>query len=898
MDTQADAQRHAQLRQLTGAALEIDAGLRDAWLVQACAGDAALLAEAQHWLAAIAQAEAGDFLAAAGPAAATVIGTGQQRYELLREIGRGGMGTVYLAERVDGDFRQQVALKTLHVETRSDALPADRLRAERQILARLQHPHIARLLDGGTDAAGRPFLVMEYVPGERIDHWCGHNSTTLQQRVALLLPVCDALAYAHQQLVVHRDIKPGNILVDTQGKAKLLDFGIAKLLADEATATASGEQLLTFRYASPEQIRGDSVGTASDVYSLAVVLYRLLTGRLPYASDSAGAAEMARAVLDDAPATTQRRGARDGAAEPARRPLPADLEAILLRALRKAPQQRYASAAQFGDDLRRHLAGLPVMARQGQRGYALRSFLRRHRWGVAAGTLGFAALIAFTTMLKIQLDRTALERDRANAVAGFLASMFEDSNPVAEVSGDSAARAAITVREVLDRAAPRIETELAAQPQVQATLLGAVGRVYSGLDQRDSAERYLTLALARLAVLDTAPSLEKVELLLAPCQVRGIRGREQTVAACAEGLAMTRALPRGNGFALARLLRAQGSALRLNGRFEEAEAHFTEALALFHSARRPEWVQGVQADLAELAYLRGEPARCLALIEPAVAQWTAQFGAGNALRANLLSTRSQCNLATGKVAEAETDLRAALALTEQAVGAGAAVGNRAQLLNDLGLVLNRADRFAEAEPLLREALRIAEQLYGDEHAEISSVLNALSQSIDGQGKVDEGIALLRRSVAICAKGQGDADRRGHAIALNNLGFRLVREARYGEAEPLLRESLALWTALDPQHPDRAASLVNLGTLLLETGAPADALPLLREGLVLREKHMQPGSLPIETARSVLGACLAALGQSGEGLPLLQSSHTALLGLLGPQHRRTRDALRRLRAAGG
>jgi serine/threonine-protein kinase len=493
-----NTQRYRQVKALAETVLDLSSEARTAELERVVADDAELRTEIEALLNSIEAAEAGAFLGASPDIREAVIAdAGERSYRILRELGRGGMGTVYLADRADGEYRQQVALKTLNVEAGRDPFLIERLRSERQILAQLQHPNIARLLDGGSDAAGRPFLAMEYVDGERIDRWCERHALAIRARIELFLQICDAVQYAHGQLVIHRDLKPGNILVAADGRPKLLDFGIARLIdPNEATGTATTDRLLTFRYASPEQIRGERVGTASDLYSLAIVLYCLLTGRLPYANRDAPAPELARAVLDDAPRTPSRSitaasadpDGREIDAATLARELSGDIDAILLRALRKEPGERYASVAQFADDLRRHLDGLPVLARQGQRGYALRKFVARHRWPVLASAFALLTLVAFAISLATQLERTRIERDRANRVAAFFSDMFEDSNPLGDVAGDSRERAQITVREVLDREAPRIERELADQPEVQATLLGAIGRVYEGLDQRDKAQ--------------------------------------------------------------------------------------------------------------------------------------------------------------------------------------------------------------------------------------------------------------------------------------------------------------------------------------------------------------------------------------------------------------------------
>lgn len=896
-----DQSRYQRVKQVAEAALDLAGAARADWLEQACVGDDALRAEVDHWLQAVEAAESQAFLTAPPDLAEPLPAGLDPRYRLLRELGRGGMGTVYLAERADGEYRQHVALKMLNVGAARDPDLAERLRAERQILAQLQHPHIARLLDGGSDTRGQPFLVMEWVDGERIDRWCERRGLDADARIALFLKVCDAVQYAHSRLVVHRDIKPGNILVDAGGEPRLLDFGIAKLLADETTATATAEQLLTFRYASPEQIRGERVGTASDVYSLAVVLYCLLTGRLPYAVADASAPEIARAVLEDTPrapsrSATQRLSADMPPGDDRQAlalSLSADLDAIVLKALRKEPQQRYASVAQFADDLSRYRDGLPVLARHGQRGYVLRKFLRRYRWGVAAAALLLAVLAAFTVVLKVQLDRTALERDRANRVAQFFAEMFGSSDPLAEVAGSSAQRAGITVREVVDREAPRIERELAGQPEVQATLLGSIGRVYKGLDQRDASEHYLGLALQRLDALDAAPSRAKLGLALDLCEVLGIRGREQTLAACERALALARALARGDDADLARALRRRGAALKTIGRWDAAEADLQQALDMFQRLHLAPAAAGVSDELAEAAYLRGDRQRCLDLLAPAIAQWRAHYGNEHASLSSMLTTRAHCSVGLGKTEQAEADLREALRLVEGAMGADAAIGVRGQLLTDLGLALNQQDRFAEAEPLLREAVRINEALYGSEHPELGTTLANLANSVSNLGRTEEGFALWRRAIALHAQRVG-ADRRLLGITLGSFGYLLWRERQFDEAETRLRESLATFEAIDPQHPDRAAPLTSLGTLLVDTERAAEALPLLREAVALREARLPRGNWRLETARSALGGCLQALGRDAEAGPLLRSSYEALRKDMGETHPRTQDALQRLR----
>jgi serine/threonine-protein kinase len=445
-------------------------------------------------------------------------------YRLTREIGRGGMGVVYLAERDDGQFRRTVAIKVMRAGMDPDEVRR-RLEAERQILAALDHPNIARLYDGGVAPDGRPYLVMEYVEGQPIDEYCDSHRLSVEERLALFCTVAHAVHYAHRRLVVHRDLKPSNILVTADGHPKLLDFGIAKILEEsplEVTAplTRTGLRLLTPEYASPEQIRGGPVTTANDVYALGVVLYELLTGRRPFDVSDLSPAEAERVILlQDArkPSTlTSRRDtasrntAGDTAApDPAHtatlrrstpvrlaRRLSGDLDNLVLMALRKEPERRYASAQQFADDIQRHLVGRPVTARGHSPTYRARKFVDRHRWGVLAGAAIIVLLAAgiISTLVqaraaaeqaRIALEeriRAEQEARRAARVQSIVVDLFRLSDPN-EALGDT-----ITAREMLDRGAERVLREFGDQPDVQAALLSEVARVYANLGLADRAE--------------------------------------------------------------------------------------------------------------------------------------------------------------------------------------------------------------------------------------------------------------------------------------------------------------------------------------------------------------------------------------------------------------------------
>ena len=426
-------------------ALDLETGRRRQFLDSACEHDADLRAEVDLLLAHQVDSENDAIEECAADAArfrlaqdVTRIGSRIGAYKIVREIGHGGMGTVYLGERDDKQYRQQVAIKLINPGLGGETIRR-RFHNELQILADLNHPNIARLFDGGQTADGVPYLVMEYVEGSPINHYCNDRNLSTEQRLKLFCTVCDAVQYAHQHLVIHRDIKPGNILVTSEGLPKLVDFGIAKLLDNGKSipdATTTVMPFMTPQYASPEQVYGLSATTATDIYSLGVVLYELLTGRSPYRLKSRVPHELAQAILDQ---------------EPQRQRLKGDLDNIVLMAMRKEPQRRYASAQQFAEDIHRHLDGLPVRARQDTFSYRAGKFIRRRKLAVAAAALILLTLLVgiITTAWQARVARA--ERARAerrfNEVRQLANSIvFEVHDAIVNLPGSTQARALIVER--------------------------------------------------------------------------------------------------------------------------------------------------------------------------------------------------------------------------------------------------------------------------------------------------------------------------------------------------------------------------------------------------------------------------------------------------------------------
>ncbi|MGH7629997.1 MAG: protein kinase domain-containing protein [Gemmatimonadales bacterium] len=598
-------------------ALELAPAERAAFLERCSTDDPVLGAEVEALLASaeVGSALDGSAAAFAGPLLADLAPepdpvTAEARigpYRVVATIGRGGMGAVYLAERADDQYRKRVALKLLPGWSAGDEHRVRRFLDERQILAGLEHPDIARLLDGGITPDGLPWFAMEYVEGVPIDRHCDERGLPIERRLDLFRRVCAAVQYAHRNLVVHRDLKPSNILVSGDGAVKLLDFGIAKLLGGEAASrpaelTQPDERIMTPLYASPEQIRGDPISTASDVYALGVLLYQLLTGRHPWRLSTYQPHDVARAILEqeperpsvavlhaggvpgrDLPSATPEQVATARGSTPAKlgRRLRGDLDAIVLKAMEKDPRHRYGSAEQLEADARRYLAGVPVAARPANRRYLARKFLRRHRLGVSA-TAGVAMLVlGFTAITMVQSVRIrrqseeiAAERDRAEGMVRSLSTVFRQSVPSpAEGRG-------VTSREVLDSSAALVERDLSVQPGTRARLLLEMGRVYHELGVGDRARDLLeaSVVLWRRSAEDPREFASTLGALGAVLLERGeLEGAER---AYQEALALRRNTLGARHSDVARTLNGLAAVRLAQRRFPEAEALSRSALTI------------------------------------------------------------------------------------------------------------------------------------------------------------------------------------------------------------------------------------------------------------------------------------------------------------------------------
>lgn len=771
-------------------------------------------------------------------------------YRIERRVASGGMGTVYRASRVDGQFEQTVAIKVVKRGMDSDEV-LKRFYQERRTLAALQHPNIARLLDGGSVTDGRPYLVMEYVDGVPIDEYCNAHRLTTPQRLRLFGQVCQAVSFAHQSLVVHRDLKPNNILVATDGTPKLLDFGIAKVIHETGSAdtTVDHQRRYTLEYSSPEQIDGLPPTTATDVYSLGVILYELLTGHRPHRYETKTLGEIVRvvrtvtplppsaAVLQVAEHSTKSQGSfevvtpesvsqvRDGTPERLWRRLRGDLDTIALKAMHQEPARRYASAEQLALDIDRHLKGLPVNARPDTFSYRAKKFLARNKATSSAGAIAIfilLAAIAATTWqrnqavanLKRAVEAEALasaeaKQARAKAqtaeqVSDFLVEIFSVADPSESRSNT------ITAREVLDRGADHVDRSLQGQSDVCSALKNTMGLAYFGLGLHDRAAELFASSLDLRRAPSLAGSLDVAESL--------------------HNLAM---------------------ALHAKGDYQASEQRYRDALEI----RRQK----------------------LPTNAPSLAQTLNGLG-------SLL-------VAQGRLEEGESLFREALRFQRQRSASQHAV--LASTLHNLGRLSHDLGKLSEAEELLREALELRRRLLGRDHVETARTLNALAGVLLQRGDLRSAEECVVEYLAAARKFFA-GDHEDVARALHNLAFVMHAGKRFEAAEPVYREAIEMRRKLSGQgHAELTYSLLGLGGLYMDRDEPVRAEPLFREAVQISREAFPEGHWMTASFEGALGQCLTAQRRFEDAEPYLLHSLSVLRTTLGQANAHTQGALQRL-----
>ena len=851
------------------AALDRPTAERMAWLVERCGDDRGLLREVEKLLDA--HARTSGILDRWPPIPVrTLVAEAPPEgrfgpYRVLRELGRGGMGVVYLAERDDGHFRRRVAVKLLRYGPHAEELYR-RFIAERQILASLDHPNIAQLLDGGVTDGDLPYLVMEYVDGVPIARYCDERRLDVEARIRLFCDVCAAVHHAHQNLIVHRDLKPSNIFVTRDGQVKLLDFGIAKVLGPalagvEPPETRTGFRVMTPEYASPEQVRGDALTTASDIYALGVVLYELLAGSRPYRLTSASPHEIAQAICEREPERPSSRVTRQ-AAEPLtddaapthtpadvaaargttperlRRQLRGDLDAIVMMALRKEASRRYGSADMLAEDLHRYLQGLPVLAHRGSRWYRTRKLIGHHRIeAIAAATVLLSvlggAVMALREAQRADGERVRAEaaRERSDAVVTMLTELFESVDP------EETAANIVTSRDLLRLGTERAQ-RLGGQPLLQARMLEAIGLVYRSFREYDDAESALRRALdLRRATLGPA-HIDVVSAMYHLSDVLRAQARfREALVVAREALAIRARLP-GDEFpdSGATMLRVAGLLIYI-GELAEAERLAQRALESRMAVRRGddtlvayslEYVGAVARHTGKLRHAARSYRDGIAMRtrvqgpdDPSVAYASIRL-------ADILYGDFE------QYDEAEALYRRSLATFQETRGAEHPITiNGTQ---DFALLRAHQGAYAEAESLMLHVLELRRRRYGEVSGAVASALGSYVEVQLLARRLAEADSLARLELVMNERLYG----RTHRVVSNTLrrlGDVLIARRRLAEAESVIRRRLAVLEATDgAETPLGATALGQLARIRVVHGEYGAADSLYREALTILRRH--------------------------------------------------------------
>ena len=880
--------RWTRIQTLFEQALDRPKDEQSAWLRAQCGGDPELYREVDALLEGDAHrhtlfdGRAADLLTPSDFGAALVTSREGERvgpWRLGDRIGEGGMGAVYRAHR-EGDFQQTAALKLIKPGMDSEAVVA-RFQAERQILARLQHPGIARLLDGGLTDQKRPYFAMELVDGEPITAYCDERQLDVPARLHLFTQVCEAVRYAHRQLVVHRDLKPSNILVVEDASATprpvLLDFGIARLLADDSDLelTRTGHRVLTPSYAAPEQLRGEPPTTATDVYALGGLLYRLLCGAPPIDTEGRSVAEVELAVLNDTPkrpsdcVTLDAARNRSASEDELARTLRGDLDVICLKALETEPERRYGSAAELLSDVQRQLEGQPIEARPATRRYRTGLFLKRHRAGVVGTAAAVIALIAltgfYTARLANERDRAEAEAATAQQTAEFLEGLFEGADP------DEAQGLELTAADLLQAGSRQLEEDLEDQPEVRADLHLVIGKVYRKLGAYDSSRTHLERALALRQQLGDPLGASEVQSHLA-VTLRRAGDPEQAIEMNRAAIATQSALVGPDDPEVGVLYSSLGAAYHDLGKLDEAEAAYRETLRILD--RQPDYADdrdAVQNNLSGLLYNRQEYAEAAEMAGRVVKSQMERYGPTRTSVGIAWGTYGRALHDSGDPDGAEAAYRQSIDIFRRLLGDDHP--SLAYSLLDLGsLQMDRGD-YAESEATIREAIRIREAAYAPGDPYIGRAVKNLGFLYLDIGRLDDAELQFTRALESLRPGLGN-DHYRVAESAGGLAKVYAAQGRFARAEPLFREAAATFaSALGEDNTNAAEYRVRHADALHQLGRNAEAERAFAEAVPLARELLSEDDAKRATVEQLYGSYLASAGRCADATPVLQQAET-------------------------
>jgi len=874
-------ERFARAESIFDTAVDLAAGERERYLDEQCGDDPELLEYVRALLDQNADPDPAVAATIAG-AAARAFGSGDSidgeligPYRVERMIGSGGMGMVYLARRADEQFDQEVAIK-LGRHSLVDPQTELRLRNERQILSDLDHPNIAKLFDGGTMPDGVPYLVMEYIDGVRIDTYCDCHRLSIADRLELFRTICAAVHYAHQNLVVHRDIKASNILVTESGTPKLLDFGIAKLIDTQGAATdgltRENTVVMTPENAAPEQILGQTVTTATDTYALGLLLYQLLTGLRALPIDNLTPGEFAHIVCEqDVLRPSQKLASRLGAArreggdalhqvealgrdrgtgvERLVRRLRGDLDTIVLNALRKEPERRYPSVLGLANDIDLHMKSMPIRARADSARYRAGKFVKRHYAAVSVAAAMVLMLAGFAVTVSVQNQRIAAERDRAREVSQFLEDVFTAPDPTLTNGAE------ITARELLDVGANRIRSGLGHSPEIQSELMGTIGRVYFNLSLYEPSAGMLESAL---------------ELT-----TRRFGAGHPSVAAAENDLA--RSLTRRAEYDRARELLDSALRTSLAAHGEDS----AEVAAILNNMAELDLQTGNLDGAEELA------TRSIDIYSALGGDHAMDLATTKASLARILQVR-------GDLERTEQLLREAIAIVEAQDGTHDA--SLAYYQQNLGVLLRTRGDFEAAEAVVEESIRTTRRVFGDSHALLAAALMDQGTLLHLNGELDAAERVMREALALNIRNRG-VEHPFVGVDKILLGMLLHDKGDIVAAEDMLRDALALYESTpDPDNQYTASALTELGAVLATSGRLDEALGLLDRAVTIREKDYEPGNALLAATQAEYADVLTRLGRYERAEALLTESVAVLGDRPGRRAERAYAALERLQSA--
>lgn len=813
-----------------------------------------------------------------------LIGQCLGRYRILRRIGEGGTSFVYEA-KCDSP-RRTVALKVIKPGKAASALLA-RFEHEAKVLGFLDHPGIARVYEAGTGDTvyGRlPYFALELIAGRPLTEYAEERDLTISERLGLLATLCDAVHHAHQKGVIHRDLKPGNILVNQSGQLKVLDFGVARVTDSDlqltTLATATGQLIGTLHYMSPEQVNGSiaQIDTRSDIYALGVIGYELLSGKLPYKVGKTPIIRAARVIAEQNPTplsslTHTFRG---------------DVDTIIHKALEKDKEQRYQSASNMAADIRHYLDGEPIIARPTSAAYKFRRFAACNK--VLVG--GLAALFVVITTAAVWMTALYARASREAETTTLISEFLCDS--LSTLGSYNPHTVATDMRLVLDEAMQRIETELEERPEVEAKLRATIGEIYFHLDEYEDAELQLSAALRIMRRVYGEEHEEIAACMDGLANVRYVRGRHSEAKELGRrSLRMRRKLLGDDHESVAKSsISLSGMFVQL-GEFDEAERLQHEALATFRKrfGNQHKDVARALGALGGTYSTKGDFREAERWMRESLAIYRELLGDGHVTVARAMSCLGMNLNHQGKLEEAEALHRRSLVIHQEVYGNDHPIVAARQA--KVAGVLWVRGKYAEAEEIYREVVAVHGKQPGEDSIEFGRSVNSLGVVLRDQGKYDEAETLLRQALTIRRDSHGE-ESRSVAFSKINLGWLYYAWGDHAQAQALFREALTTHRTLLPEgHPDLAEPLMGLGLVTLETGNAEDARSLLREALDIRRSKLQENHWLIGQAESALGACLTALEEYGEAEVLLLDGAETIAATLGDKHKLTLETRRRL-----